>query len=516
MKRQSLISPGSLTRMLQTAEESWMRKDFQQCIETLERASRLAPGNLSILLQLGRIHGLRYDYASAERCFEKVIGLAPKRTDALTSAGEHCLQFASHQLAESYFRRASEQKDVSPESLIKLAEIYERLHRLDDANTLVERALRANPTCSNALLARARLDRNSGKLETAEKLLRAFPSNSERTVRIRGWYELGAVLDRQGRYDEAMSAFLEAKGLLRAEALPFIEQLQKKRLRLREMQANISAEMLERWLLSSQALQPPRRLALLCGHPRSGTTLIEQVLDSHPDIISAEETEVFHDEAYVPLRSGFPEGTALMLPVLEAAQVFQLQQSRDRYFQAMELCLGGPIGDRLLIDKNPSLTYLIPAILRVFPETRLLVAMRDPRDVCLSCFMQPFVPIGPTSSAYLSLESTISEYASLMGIWQTIAPLIKNPYLEVRYEDIVSDLESVSHRMLEFLGAPWDPQVLHFDEHAKQKLVRSPTYADVAKPIFKRALGRWQKYEKHFAPHVEKMQPLLKAFGYEP
>jgi len=181
----------------------------------------------------------------------------------------------------------------------------------------------------------------------------------------------------------------------------------------------------------------------------------------------------------------------------------------------MELHLGQPVGTRLLIDKNPSVNFLIPAFIRVFPEIKLLVALRDPRDVCLSCFMQAHLPLSKGSVAYLSLENTIEAYAGVMDLWRTLAPLIKNPFLEVCYEDMVDDLEPVARRALDFLGVPWDARVLGFDEHARNKRVRSPTYADVAQPVFKRARGRWHHYRKYLEPHLEKLEPFVKAFGYE-
>src|SRR5271154_6039213 len=111
LKQQSLVSVGSLNRMLQSAEEAWKRKDFQQNIELLERASRLNPANASILLQLGRMYGLRYNYAAAERCFEKAIRVAPKKTEALAAAGMNSHDFRKPDLAERYLRLAVDQKD---------------------------------------------------------------------------------------------------------------------------------------------------------------------------------------------------------------------------------------------------------------------------------------------------------------------------------------------------------------------------------------------------------------------
>jgi tetratricopeptide (TPR) repeat protein len=514
LKRPSLVPQGSLDRILQAAQQAWHQKDFQQNIELLERASRLAPSNVSIHLQLGRMHGLRYDYAASEKCFEHAVRISPRKTETLALAGTHSRDFRDPKIGERYFQRAAEQKDATPEMLADLAEIYERRRRLPEAAQLIERALKLNPACPLALLGRARLERQAGRLAAAEQILCAFPANAHRFIRVRAWYELGGILDRQGRYDEAMTAFLEAKEILKPDAAPFAAGLQTIHSRLKFLTESLKPEMFQRWFDSGANLQPSHRLALLGGHPRSGTTLLEQVLDSHPEIVSAEETEIFLDDAYHQLTRELPSGT-LMLPVLEAAQPGVLQQARAAYFRSMEASLGQPVGDRLLIDKNPSLTFLIPALVRVFPEIKLLIALRDPRDVVLSCFMQPFFQIAQTNSAYLTLAGTADEYAAVMGVWQAVKPLLKNPWLEVRYEDMVDDLESVARKTSDFLEVPWDERVLGFDRHAREKVVRSPTYADVAKPVYKSAMGRWRNYEKHLAPHLEKLAPFVKAFGYE-
>ena len=312
-----------------------------------------------------------------------------------------------------------------------------------------------------------------------------------------------------------MAAFLEAKTLLRPDAPPLLAQLQSMVEYLNQMQNDISAEMLQRWFDSGQQLlQPPHRLAFLGGHPRSGTTLLEQVLGSHPDIISANEATIFSNDAYVPLLRSLPPMP--MLSALEKTQIKTLRQLRTNYFRSMELCLRNPIGNRLLIDKNPDNTVLIPALVRIFPEIKILMALRDPRDVCLSSFMLAHTPISIGSVSGLYLEGTVETYTLVMGIWQTLAPLMKNPILQVRYEDTVNDLESVARRTLDFLNVPWDARVLGFDEHARQKaLLRSHTYADVTKPVYKGAVGRWRNYQKYLEPYLQKLEPLVKAFGYE-
>jgi tetratricopeptide (TPR) repeat protein len=514
MKRPQLVSSGTLNRILKAAEEAWYARDYPKNIELLERASRLDPANPEICIHLGHALGMRFDYEAAERSFEKALRLTRTMPEVLATIALKCRGFSKLKLAEHYFRQAVQQTNGSPEMLVPLAELYERVRRVEEADTLITQALEVKCDFPSALLARARLHRQSGRLEEAEEVLRMLLPKADRAIQIRGYYELGSVLDRQQRYEEAMAAFLEAKTLTKPDAPAHVRALQIMRARLTALRESITPQLLERWRSRGSFLQPAQRLVLLCGHPRSGTTLLEQILDSHPDVISAEETEIFHDEAFMPLTRGYPEETPI-LSFLESAREGALLKSRENYLQILEKFLEAPIANRLLIDKNPSFTFLIPHFIRIFPETKFLVALRDPRDVCLSCFMQPFYPVGQVSSAYLTMEGTIKEYVELMTMYQTVSPLIENSRHEVRYEDTVEDLESVCRRVLEFFGLKWDARVLRFNEHAQTKIVRSPTYADVTKPVFKRAVGRWRNYEKYLAPHLEKLAPFAKAFGYE-
>ena len=516
MKRMRMISDGALSRLRQGALEAWRRRDYAQYFKIMEQASRQDPANSALLLDMGAAYGMRYEYAEAERCFDKAIRVAPSRNNALIMAGTQCRGFDRYEMARNYFERAVKEPGAAPDTFVKLAEIYERFHLLDEACGLVDRALRMDSANALASLVRARLDRLSGRGEEAERRLRPLLAQSGRdtwSTRIRGWYEMGAVLDAQGRYDEAMAAFLEAKAMILPHAAAHLGAQKLVHSRLQIAAEKLDAEMVGRWRAQGVPEDPPSRLALLCGHPRSGTTLLEQVLDSHPGFVSAEETTVFLRESFWSLLGGLqPE--RLMLEVLDTASPEALRQARRNYAQCMAKFLGGPPDARMLIDKNPSLTGLVPAFARVFPEAKLLVALRDPRDVCLSCFMQP-LPLGQVSSIFLTLEGSCQEYASVMGLWRAAAPCLAGSFLEIRYEDLVADLEAVARRALEFLGAAWDERVLRFDEHARAKVVRSPTYAAVAKPISKGAVGRWRHYQKYLEPLLETLAPLLKAFGYE-
>ncbi len=508
-----------LQRQLQAAEAAWAARNSATAVEAFEVATRLAPADAGLRVRLGRIHALRHDYAAAEACFEEALRLAPQQTEMLVTLANLCRDFRSPNLAESYLRRtlnALTPTPVWPPTALELAKVYERMRRLPEATELVDRVLASAPEFPGARLMRARLERTAGRLEVAETVLRSFLHKPIPLLwtHAQAWYELATVLDRQKRYDEAMAAVQEAKNLLMGEAA---KQFGTVRLdfafdEIERVLAKVTKETFQRWHNLAGSLDPNRRLALLSGYPRSGTTLLEQVLDAHPDIVSAEETDIFFDEV-LPAVKCYPPTALINLDNLERADLSALKLARSRYFGSMERCIGKPVGERLLIDKNPTLRAHIPSFLRVFPEAKILFALRDPRDSVLSRFMLA-EPLAWHTTPFLTWEGTVADYVNTMKAWQRIKPLLPLPPLEVRYEDMVGDLESVARKTLDFLGVPWDERVLGFDQHARERVVRSPTYADVTQPVYKRAVGRWQHYQKYLEPHLEKLEPFVKAFGY--
>jgi hypothetical protein len=124
-----------------------------------------------------------------------------------------------------------------------------------------------------------------------------------------------------------------------------------------------------------------------------------------------------------------------------------------------------------------------------------------------------YLPLNTNSVCYLTLERAARRYAQDMGTWLKLRERIQSPWLEVRYEDCVSQLEREARRALEFLDLPWDPQVLQYRERLKSKAVSSPTYEAVSRPLYTSAIGRWRNYRKYIEPCLEVLQPCIKAFG---
>lgn len=176
--------------------------------------------------------------------------------------------------------------------------------------------------------------------------------------------------------------------------------------------------------------------------------------------------------------------------------------------------MGQDIEGRFLIDKNPALTPSLPLILKAFPEAKIVLALRDPRNVVLSSF-QLWAGVNSWSVGWLSLEDAAEQYAHAMGVWTRLRELLpEDRWVEVKYEDLVDDLETEGRRATAFLGLEWEEQQQKFYEHAQQKRVASPTYAAVTEKVYRTALDKWKNYEEHFEPILEKFDPWLDAFGY--
>ena len=510
----SNLSP-SIQRLYREANEAWEEQDYPKSISLFEKAVRKEPHNPAPLLNLALAYGKRYNFPAAERCIEKAVQISRDGSQTLADAGQFCLEFGNVDMAVRCLKRASQKKGVSIGALINLADIYIRDKRLDEASELVARAGQMDRKDPRFLFEDAVLKRLRGNVNEAESLLRETLTNprADASARIRILYELASILDSEGRFDDAITALLEAKALMRPHAAQQAVVLQHIQSRAREMEESITSAVMDRWRTDIDKLQPPRRIALLCGHPRSGTTLLEQVLDGHSDITSAEETKVMHDDAYLPLIRDFPEGTSI-LQALDSVPPSIIRRARENYFRCMEMFLGRQIGGRVLVDKNPGMNLMIPMVVRVFPETKFIIALRDPRDVVVSCFMQALPPT-PISSAYLSLEGTVNQYANVMGFWLDILPRMGNQWTYVRYEDMVADLPAVARSVLGFLGLEFEDKVLKFYEHARAKRVSSPSRDDVRKPLYNKAVGRWRNYQKYLEQYLPALERFVKAFNYD-
>jgi tetratricopeptide (TPR) repeat protein len=498
---------------LQQARALWQTNRFDEALALFEKAVRKYPQNLVALVDASRALGARFEINKAEALLDRLTRLAAGNPQVLHLAGQSYRMIFRPDKAADCFERVLAKTRQVPDAQFELAVLYERRHRLAEAHALIDDCLHAMPDYREAELFKARLLRRLKDTAGAEAIFRRLASdeNSHPEVRAQAWAEIAQGLDRAGDYDAAMAAMLNSKALLTPREAPLLQESENLQRHLRTLIESLTPAHFQRWADAGKTF-PPQKMAVLASFPRSGTTLLEQVLDTHPGLVSSDEREAFGRDIF-PAMWRTPRTPLPTLEAFESIPAERLAAQRARYLAYMAAALNEPIGDRVHLDKNPTLTLLLPGMLRLFPETRLLIALRDPRDVVVSCFMQ-YLPLNPNSVCYLTLERVARRYAHDMGLWLKLRAIIASPWLEVRYEDCVGEMEREARRALEFLGLPWDPQVLQYRDRLKEKAVNSPTYEAVSRPLYSSAIGRWKNYEKFFGPALEILEPCIQAFGY--
>jgi tetratricopeptide (TPR) repeat protein len=490
----------------------WKKRRFDEALRCFNDAVRAAPNEAGVLIDAGRAFGARYQMDRSLPLLAKALRLGSRRPDVLHAVGESYRMLGRTREAEAGFRKAN-RLAASPASALELARICERRHALDEAEDLIVQVLRSKSLLAAALLVRGRIERRRGEFDKAHTTLRQLAGNTslDPKMRAEAYGELCTLLDAAGDYNAAWNAILQCKQLLQPSEQSAWAAAQSVLGRASRMIDALTKSHFERWRCAA-AESPQRRMALLTGFPRSGTTLLEQSLDAHPDIVGSEEVEFFSSEFFPRLGENHAPDAPIerLLDELTPAQIFD---ARQLYLGINQALLGESIGNRLHWNKNPAMNLMIPAMIRVFSELKLVVALRDPRDVVISCFLR-YLPINPVSVCFLTLERTVVRYRLDMSAWLKIRDMI-GQWVEIRYENMVADLTHEVRRALAVLEVPWDDGILQYRTRATAKPVGSPSYEEVARPIFTSSIGRWQNYERQLAPVLSSLAPIVEALVYK-
>jgi tetratricopeptide (TPR) repeat protein len=516
LRTQSNIIPGLGVDVpeLQKARTLWQLNRFDEALALFEAAVRKYPQNLVALVDASRALGARFEITRAEAILDRIMKLGANNPKLLHLAGQSYRMIFRPDKAMTCFQRVVAMTKEIPDACLELAVLYERRHCVTEAYCLIEDCLRAAPDYLEAEFFRAGLLRRMKDEVAAENVLRKLSVNQQADpqVRAQAWAAIAQMLDRAGDYEGAMRSMLSCKEILMRSESPILKESEIMQGHLQRLADTLTPAHFQRWVDAGRAF-PQQKMAILTGFPRSGTTLLEQVLDSHPGLVSSDEREAFGRDIFPAMwlteKTRVPTAEAL-----DAIPLERLSAQRTRYLSYMAAALNEPIGERVHLDKNPTMSLLIPGMLRLFPETKFLIALRDPRDVITSCFMQ-YLPLNPNSVCFLTLERAARRYALDLGVWLKLREMMPTPCLQVRYEDCVLDLKNEAQRVLGFLGLPWDPGVLNYRQRLQTKAVSSPTYEAVSKPLYTSAIDRWKNYKKYLEPCLPILQPLIEAFGYQ-
>jgi tetratricopeptide (TPR) repeat protein len=478
---------------------------LEEAVAAYDQAIEIQPGYAEAWCNRGRtLHLL--DRPQAVESFRRALAERADWPKALRYLGDALGQQGERRRAEECYRRALALDPADGETHAALAALLERASRLQEGLAAAEEALRRNPRDLRAGVTAARAERRLGRVEDALARVEALDvTGADAEGRAYAAFERGQILDRLGDYPRAYRAFVEGNAML-AQA-PSAQAIDREF--FPQLIDRLGRTFTREWVATWSPMPPGDRPdpVFLIGFPRSGTTLLDQILDSHPALSTMEEKDAL--DQVRRLVEEMPEGYPDALAGLGADA---LRELRRRYFDEVDRQLGD-LGGRTPVDKMPLNTIDAGLIYRLFPHARILLALRHPCDVVLSGFMQAMKP-NTAMVLFDSLISTARFYAQVMGLWLRYREVLPLRVQSIRYEDLVADFAGETRRVLDFLGLPWDDAVLSYAEHAKTRSIATPSYHQVVQPIYRRAVGRWHNYADEFAEGLPVLQTFIQAFGY--
>lgn len=540
----------NLATSLRDAGELEQAEDAYRRTLDLDAASPLAQMNLGyLLLESGK-------FREANESFFSAHALDPASPEARIYAAQTCRALDQNDLATRLLEPRHAWYDLSDELTLELASLlsaagtadegirlfenlirkdphnlralaqllvlYERINRLDEARAMLSRLpapesiddarLRYDVINAQAIFALREQD-SARALALLEQLIATFAVSSD--AKFKPWradhlyFSLAGIHDRMGNVDAAMSALAEAHArqlLLARQAVP--ELLKPDAQPLFSSADRIDAHSLASWpdYPAPSMLESP---VFVVGFPRSGTTMLEQMLDAHPDLQSMDE------RAFLQHLIDHMDQFGCVYPYdLDKLSAAQCEELRRMYWQASAQVAPRLPGQRL-VDKNPLHMLRLPLINRLFPNAPIILALRHPCDVILSNYMQNF-SAKPFTVLCSSLDRLAQGYVNAMESWIFHADVLKPRLIHSRYEDLLDDFPGNTKRIADFLGLEDATPMNRFDQHARDKgFISTPSYARVTEPPNKKAVDRWRRYREYFEPILPTLQPLMRHWGYD-
>lgn len=482
---------------------------MSEAIDHYRRAVEIRPDFLEALSNLGLALMVQGQTEETINCLNRALKLNPAAPQVLCNLATVLEREGRFDEARERLERALYYAPDFVDAMAKLAELAERTIRLDEAKRWVGKGLSLAPDNISLLTTAAQIARNEGRYQDAIEMFEKVRAN-ETNPAILGeiGINLGKLYDRVGDTERAFPCFVEGNRLLEQVTLPADYDRQSYFRRLDELSAYLTDRLASSWKNEKESDLTTAPVFLL-GFPRSGTTLLDQILDSHPKLQTLEEKPTVG-----AMRQEFMRLTKGRSDALADLSTTEIDLLRKSYFDAVRQHIQLRPG-HTLVDKMPLNTVNAHFIWRVFPDAKFILAVRHPCDVCLSCFMQSFA-INEAMATFFSLDSTATLYAKVMGLWQQYVSKLPINYHMVRYEDLVSSFEHETRRLLDFLEVGWDDAVLQHTEHARKRgNINTPSYHQVTQPIYRHARYRWKRYAKQLEPVMEALRPFIEYFGYE-
>jgi len=479
----------------------------------LRRVLRTDPHHALAHAKLGATLSHLGEYEEAERMLRRAVELDARSAAAHFNLGALLYYRGEFAAAETFLRRAAKLNPRDPETLVCLGLTLGARSRLDNAKDCFAKALVLKPRNASALCGLGWLAGIEGRFEDSEKLYRdalaadprrpnAWASLAEirrMTTADGDWLEnvrrlvtadmapldeaalrfaMGKYFDDLGNFAEAFSQYKRGNELYKKVARPY-----DRKARSAAVEETVGLYSAERMRPGIEGASQSTKPVFVVGMMRSGTTLVEQIIASHPRAAGAGELD-FWTEAVRKHRdildNGLPD-PALAAKLGNSYLAILSRQCRDAL---------------RVVDKSTFNSDHLGLIHSIFPKSRIIYVQRDPVDTCLSCYFQHFANAAGFTFDLMELAHYYREHHRLMQHWRSVLP--HTVFLEIPYAELVSDQEAWSRRLMEFIGLEWDPRCLEYYK-TKRSVLTASTW-QVRQQIYSSSVGRWQNYRKFIRP----------------
>ncbi len=473
-------------------------KQFDEGLAVAQQALKLSPQNADALAYMGAILVEQERLDAAFDALRKSLAIAPNKAETLNMLGRAYFEADEPVKAIETYQRAIALKPDFADPYNNMGNALKELGRFDEALRAFETCLALSPesigTYVNLVDAHKFRSNNDRHLKAIEaQLANADSLSDERRMQMS--FAAGKVYDDLKRYDEAFPLFLRGNALKRKSIaydeptiLGYFDRLK----------SVITAELIREKSGGGVASQTP---IFVLGMPRSGTTLVEQILASHSRVTGAGELKDLSNTVNsVRKKDGtnvpFPE----LVPVTTPAEIARIGEA---YLQ--KLMRRAPGAERIT-DKMPSNFYFLGLIHLALPGAKVIHTNRNAVDTCVSCFSKLFA--GEQSQTYDlgELGRYYRAYHGLMAHWREVLPA--GAFLDVQYEEVVADTEAQARRILDYCGLEWDARVLDF--HRNDRPVKTASSSQVRQPIYSSSVARWRNYEKFLGPLLQELGDLAR------
>jgi len=500
----------------------WMQGNLEESLANLQRTVVIKPQYAEAWIIMGSIHGMLGRLDQAEACCRQAIALRPNAVDAYINLANALLFSGRLEEAEANYRAAVSLAPPGTQEAAAccgLGTALQFMGKADEALSYCERALKNDPHHTDAIALAANIADRKGDVEKAYALLaplieagvssvnvalafagisKALGRQAEAIAMMQQildtspavsasgrrhlHFQLGKLYDADKQFDKAFDHYRQGNAL---KPLSFDYQRQRT-----ETDALINIYNTDFMARAPRASIRSDRPVFIVGMVRSGTSLVEQILASHPQVFGAGELPdiirgVFSLPAIIGTEQPYPQCLSLLT-----------REHLDRLAQSYLERLQGFSRDALrVVDKAPLNFLHLGLIELLFPDARVIHCLRDPLDTCLSAYFQDFTQNHPYCYDLVSLGAFYSEYQRLMLHWERVLTL---PVLTVQYENLVADQEMISRQIVDFCGLHWDDGCLQF--HKAARYVATASYDQVRQPLYKKSDGRWKNYDRYLDP----------------